>query len=160
MAVELTISWIGRSAADFSRVFKVAANVNDFKPALKQIAQEVIAPSTTENFGAGGRPSWVPLAPFTIAKKGHSKILIDSGALQQAATDPSQYTVSREALWAWPSGVDYWKFHQTGDGVPKRVIMMMQAADRTAIMRIFADYMRTFLVFDPRKPGARLPVGG
>lgn len=157
--IELEISWVGRDAADFARVFKVAANINDFRPALKEIGQEVIAPSVAENFKAGGRPKWQPLAQSTIERKGHATILIDSGAMEQAATDASKYEITRAQLTAFPKGTPYWVYHQKGDGVPQRVIMMLQAGDRTKVMKIFSDYMRNFLVFDPRKPGARIPGG-
>ncbi len=166
MPVALDISWSGRSAADFSRVFAVAAQVDNFKPALQDIASEVIGPSIQKDFDVGGRPPWTPLAQSTIRKKSRqgaaspSKILVHSGALEKAASDHKKYTINRDTLRAWPFGNRYWGFHQVGDGVPQRVIMMLQAADRSDITRLFANYIRTFMVFDPRKAGGRQFTGG
>lgn len=165
MAISLDISWEGRSAADFSRVFAIAAAVDNFEPPLKEIGSDVIAPSVAKNFDAGGRPAWLPLAESTVQRKSRagvanpSKILVHSGAMEAAATDPSNYRVSASELKAAPFGVRYWGFHQAGDGVPKRIIMMLQASDRTQVMRIFSNYVRTFMNFNPRT-GGRVFTGG
>lgn len=165
--IELDISWAGRDAADFSRVFKVAAEIDNFAPALKKVATDVIAPSIKANFDAGGRPPWAPLSPVTIEKKAAlgyrypSKILVATGAMQEAATDPDNYRITSDELRAAPYGIEYWGFHQVGTPMmPQRIIMMLQATDRTAINRIMADYFRSFMVFDPRKPGGRQFTGG
>lgn len=166
MAIALEIGWAGRSAADFSRVFRTGASISDFKPALKEIGSEVITPSIRQNFNVGGRPPWLPLAAATVEKKSRqgaaspTKILVHTGALEQAAIDADRYKVSSTELKAAPFGIRYWGYHQTGDGVPQRVIMMLQAADRSKITRVFANYIRRFMVFDPRRPGGRQFVGG
>ena len=163
MAVEVSFSWIGRDPADFARVYRTAANIKNFKPVLKKIGAEVIAPSIAANFGAGGRPSWARLADSTKMKKAalgqSSKILVASGAMKRTAIDSSKYKVSRNSLTAKP-GPRYWKYHQTGTPkMPQRVIMMLQAKDRTAINKQFANYFRSFMVFDPSKPGGRQFIG-
>ncbi|KKN23769.1 hypothetical protein LCGC14_0901610 [marine sediment metagenome] len=166
MPIALDISWQGRSASDFSRVFAAAARVRSFKPVLKEIASEVIGPSIEKDFSVGGRPPWVPLAQSTVRKKSRqgaaspSKILVHSGAMAQAASDHRKYKINRDTLRAAPFKIRYWGYHQVGDGVPQRVIMMLQAADRSEITRIFANYIRTFMVFDPRKAGGRQFTGG
>ncbi len=166
MGVQLDISWEGRSAKDYSRFFVTAAAIDDFREPLEDVAQDVIAPSIAANFDAGGRPSWTPLAESTVAKKSSmgvsnpGKILFHTGALEEAATNPSNYQVSKSELVAAPFGVDYWIHHQTGtEHVPQRVIMKLQAQDRTAITRIMANWIRTHMIFDPRLPGARVPGG-
>ena len=163
MAVEVSLTWVGRDAADFARVYRVAANIRSFKPVLKEIGEKVVAPSIAENFKAGGRPKWAPLADSTKRKKASrgqsSRILVATGAMERTAKSPSRYKVSRNALSAAP-GPRYWKHHQTGTPqMPQRVIMMLQAQDRTAINRKFADYFRSFMTFDPGKPGARQFLG-
>lgn len=166
MPIALDISWPGRSASDFSRVFATAAAISNFQPVLKDIGSDVISPSIKKDFDTGGRPSWLPLADATIKKKSRqgaaspSKILVHSGALEKAASDASKYKVSSTELRAAPFGIRYWGYHQVGDGVPQRVIMMLQAADRSKITRLFANYIRQFMVFDPRKAGGRQFVGG
>lgn len=166
MAVTLEISWAGRSASDFARQFIVAANIKNFSAPLKKIGEEVVAPSITANFDSQGRPSWRPLAASTVERKSSagvsdpSRILVHTGALKEAATNASNYHVSKDELVAMPFGIDYWVYHQTGGGVPQRVIMMLQSQDRTKVTRIIADFVRTFMIFDPSKAGARVFTGG
>ncbi len=158
MAVSLHISWEGRSAADFSRVYAAAASIDTFRPVLAAIGTEVIAPSIAQNFAAGGRPRWAELSPDTIAAKNRrgythpSKVLVATEALVKAAANPAGYKVSKDELQAAPFGIDYWVYHQSGTtNMPQRVIMMLQAADRTAIFAMFAAYMRGFMDLGSRQ---------
>lgn len=166
MAIALDISWVGRDAKDYSRVFAVAASVDNFRPVLTNIASEVIGPSIAANFEQGGRPAWKPLAASTVEKKARqgardpNKILVHSGALEAAATNAAGYRITNESLEAAPFGIPYWGYHQTGSGVPKRVIMMLQAADRSKITRLMAMYIRTYMSFDPNLGGRAFTGGG
>ena len=160
MAVAVDISWVGRDASDFARLYRVGANIRNFKPVLKDIGDEIVGPSIAKNFLAGGRPTWAPLSPETTRTKrakGHSdRILVATGAMEQAASNSARYSVDRNSLEAWPRGIPYWEFHQTGtQRMPQRVIMLLQQADRTAINRLFANYFRTFMTFSPGKAGVR-----
>ena len=167
MAVAITIGWIGRSAADFARVFDVAASFDDFSPVLKDIGEQVVSPSVSENFETGGRPRWAPLAPSTIARKEAAgamepgRILVHTGRMREAATNADRYTVNKSMLKAYPKRGPYWVYHQKGGPrLPQRVIMMLQLADRTKINTMFANFVRTKMVFDPRVAGARQFTGG
>ncbi len=161
MGVSLQISWVGRDASDFARTFYVAAQIDNFRPLLNEIAEEVVSPSVSQNFKSGGRPSWPALAPSTLASKarrGHSsRILVATGALEAAASDISNYVITKDELRASPGAIPYWGFHQTGgDNLPQRTIMMLQAQDRTRINTLFAKFVRTFMVFNPNAPGGRV----
>lgn len=165
--VQLEIGWGGRSAADFARVFVTTAALSDFSEVLTEIGQEVIAPSVKTNFDQGGRPAWQPLAEATIAKKSSlgvsnpSKILFHTGALQAAASDSGKYVVTKDKLTAAPFGVPYWTFHQEGTPrMPQRVIMMLQANDRTKINKLFSDFIRSKMVFSGLGARPFIPVGG
>jgi phage gpG-like protein len=156
MAIEVNISWDGRSAKDYSRVFAVAATIDDFRPAFEEVASEVISPSIQHNFDSGGRPRWEPLSEDTLRRKNMmgyrdpSKILVATGAMEQAATNPTNYIITKDELRAAPFGIEYWGYHQMGTTrMPQRVIMMLQAADRTKITKILADYFRQYLLFTP-----------
>ncbi len=160
MPVQLTIGWEGRSAADFSRVYATAAAIDDFRPVLAEIASGVIGPSVAANFAAGGRPTWAPLAMSTLlakAARGQSgPVLVATKALIGAAVDVSNYKITSDELRAAPFGIDYWVYHQSGTTkMPQRVIMMLQAEDRTAIFTLFAIYIRSFMDM-----GARQFTGG
>ena len=166
MAVELVIGWAGRSAADFARQFQVASVITNFEPALKIIAHTVIGPSIIQNFESGGRPQWTPLAASTVEKKSRmgvsepSKILVHSGTMAKAASDSKSYKITKDKLVAAPFATRYWIYHQRGtDHVPQRVIMSLQAADRTKVNTIFAQYFRQFIEFNP-KLGGRVFTGG
>jgi hypothetical protein len=81
--------------------------------------------------------------------------------MQQEASKVGGYKITRSELRAAPFGTKYWQYHQTGTPrMPQRTIMMLQIADRTAITRIFANFMRGFITFDPRVAGARQFTGG
>ena len=167
MGVELTIDWIGRSAADYARIFHAAANVNDFKEPLTEIAREVISPSVASNFASGGRPTWAALSPVTVERKSAagvpnpSRVLVHSGMMMRRSDNYSEYKITRSELRAAPFATPYWKYHQTGTPrMPQRTIMMLQMADRAAITRIFANFLRGFITFDPRVAGARQFTGG
>ena len=158
--IELQIGWEGRSALDFSRVYATTAAIDDFRPVLAQIASGVIGPSVATNFVSGGRPGWNELAASTLAAKAvkgqSSRILVADGALERAAGNAANYKITKDELRAAPFGIDYWVYHQSGTPrMPQRVIMMLQAEDRTAIFALFAAYMRTFIDF-----GARQFTGG
>ncbi len=160
MATSLEISWAGRDASDFARTFFVAAQVDNFRPLLNDIASDVISPSVRQNFAAGGRPGWQALAPSTLASKasrGHSsRILVATGALEAAASDVSNYVITKDELRASPGAIPYWGFHQTGGGnLPQRTIMMLQEQDRTRINFLWAKFIRTFMVFNPNVVGGR-----
>jgi phage gpG-like protein len=167
MGVALTISWQGRSAHDFARVFHTTAGISDFSPVLKDIGREVVSPSVAQNFESEGRPAWAPLSPVTIARKQAagaprpSAILFHTGKMYEAATNHERYTVNRSMLKAYPKRGPYWIYHQKGGPrLPQRVIMMLQAEDRTKINNMFADFIRTHMVFNPRLAGARQFTGG
>lgn len=167
MAIELQIEWAGRSASDFARQFQVAAAIDNFEPALKLIAHTVVAPSVVKNFEAGGRPQWQPLAASTVEKKARmgvsdpSKILVHSGAMAKAAANAKSYKITKDKLVAAPFATRYWIYHQKGTGhVPQRVIMSLQAADRTKVNTIFAGYIRQFLNFNPATGGRAFTGGG
>ena len=166
MPIELQIEWAGRSASDFARQFQIAATVTNFKPALQIIAHTVVAPSVLKNFEAGGRPQWAPLVTTTVDKKSRmgvsdpSKVLVHSGAMRTAATNSKSYKITKDKLTAAPFATRYWIYHQKGTGhVPQRVIMNLQAADRTKVNTIFAGYIRQFIDFNPAT-GGRVFTGG
>lgn len=63
---------------------------------------------------------WQPLAPATIAKKGHSTILVDTGRLQASVVNPQHPDHVRELLdngLTFGTDVPYGIFHQ--DGTPR-----------------------------------------
>lgn len=90
---------------------------------LQALHTEAFAGQYDPNSGA----AWTPLSPLTVAAKGHSTILVESGRLRASLTGEVSGDSIRE-LVNEPSGrgftfgtrVPYAGFHQHGDGVPER----------------------------------------
>jgi phage gpG-like protein len=84
-----------------------------------------------------GRP-WAPLAPSTVARKGHDEILVDSGALRDSfiyGDSNNIWEVTNEFL-RFGSSVEYGGFHQSGtEHMPQRKVMDLTEADKVAIVK-------------------------
>lgn len=69
----------------------------------------------------GGDP-WPPLAPYTVRRKGHDTILVETGRLRSSLTrrgrDAIRETSHRGLIFG--TEVPYAYFHQDGEGVPQR----------------------------------------
>lgn len=90
-----------------------------------------------QNFSRGAG-DWPPLAESTIAAKGSEILLIDLGALRRAlspGSPGSTFNILRDSVQVGvgepvnhPGGdatiADIMLFHQTGDGVPERPILI------------------------------------
>lgn len=78
--------FVGAVFADLDNAFRDC----DYEPTLRQVLPE-LAQDHAGFFGqardSGGSP-WPPLSPVTVAAKGHSTILVDSGALRASLTQP------------------------------------------------------------------------
>lgn len=167
MAVEISIHWEGRSAKDFARSFKIAANIDDFRPVFDKIASRVIAPSLAAHFEAGGNiPKWKALADATVRRKAAAgvsnptKILVHTGALRKEATSEKLRQLTKGEMKLIPS-LSYYAFHQKGTKrLPQRVIMRLTGQDRTDINSAFADFLRTFVNFNPATGGRTFTGGG
>lgn len=167
MAIELVLFWEGAGADTYARRFRTAAAINDFSPALKDIAVIGIAPAIRRNFDVGGRPKWTPLQEETIKKKMHlgffspRKILVASAAMMESATDPAEYRITTHSIIAKP-GPSYWIHHQRGTpNMPQRVIMNLQVADQRKIGGIFDKFIADHLAkHGLRVKGQNTIVGG
>jgi len=62
-------------------------------------------------FATNGFGEWAPLHPATIARKGSSRILVDTGSLMAALTRPSSVRIDSDAATITAAGIDYAKFH-------------------------------------------------
>lgn len=129
-------------------------DIRSYREPLQRAVQEVMAPSIGENFEVGGRPSWDQLSEFTIAKKGHDTILVDSGALERIAQQLNVWTINRyEAYINDLPGAEYGFFHQsgftnarTGRDVPARQFLLIQPEDEEAIVELFEEWIQERLL--------------
>ncbi len=95
--------------------------MRDWAPAFRLIAEEVFEPLVRrqfETFGAAFGAPWQKLADSTIARKGSSMILSDTGHLEDSfRKGGSEHVedITGQTL-RWGSTVPYALFHQTGTG--------------------------------------------
>lgn len=119
----------------FDEIFDRAAHL---KPALDNVADEVVLPSNARNIAAA---AMIPLAPRTIRERialGYppGPPLVRSGALFFAAVERGApgniINATDDALEVGidPGVIPYAAVHQRGlKGIPRRVIMMLSASD-------------------------------
>ena len=125
----------------------LGAKFNDFSEPLRAALHEIIIPSVAENFARQGRPPWSPLAPSTVVSRGNKTgpILYRTGKLEGAATDPSNWTVTRDFLALTNlSSVSYAGYHQMGApraNIPARPFVEFQPEDVDAITELFGIWV-------------------
>ncbi len=118
--------------------------MGDFGKPLRRAVREVVIPSIDQNFAVEGRPAWPPLAASTVRKKGHDRVLHESGALRSRATSFGAWEFSDREGDAWVStlGLPYEWVHQAGYRfIPKREYMMIQAEDVDQIAEKFEEHV-------------------
>lgn len=127
------------------RLDRVQAGAVNARPLMRNIG-EIAHASVTYNFEVGGRPKWKSLAPATIKRKGHSRILIGrTGNLSRITVQPGATEVR---LGTNPAARDYASIHQYGGYagrnrsvfIPARPYMMLQREDHTEIKAAIKIY--------------------
>lgn len=83
-----------------------------FKPVLGAMEQEW--------FASNGQGTWPPLADSTVARKGHSTILVDTGDLKASITDPGRAMQIHGVEAEYGTDVEYAIYHQDGGYVAGR----------------------------------------
>ena len=151
-AVKLTISITDNATAPL-RAF--AVNVADLKPLMANLG-EIAHASVIENFEVGGRPKWLPLAPATIKKKGHTKPLIASGVLKNITRKVTENSV---LIGVPPAAKDYAAIQHFGGKagrghkvtIPARPYMLLQDED----LREIDDLVQTWPSRNEPSPSGR-----
>jgi phage gpG-like protein len=101
------------------RVDKLGLDISSFKVPLERSIKQVMIPSFRTNFAEGGRPSWEPLAPYTVKVRGSATpILVRTGRLVRAATSFDIWSVGDNSAIIRSLGQDAWygTIHQAGYG--------------------------------------------
>ena len=122
----------------------LAGRIDDPATALELAGVHMLR-SIQRNFDAIGRPErWAPNAPGTIARKGSSKPLVDTGWLMNSVrfhTTPTQLVLEADGPGA--------RIHQfggeTGRGhavtIPARPYMLFQDEDLVDIAGVYEDFL-------------------
>lgn len=126
----------------------LANDLGSFKEPLHRAIKEVLIPSFQQNFAAGGRPAWKPLADYTVEVRGSSKpILVRSGNLQRTMGHESIWTVTDDhaVIQKLPASVWYGVIHQAGSNktipIPARPFALIQPQDEEKIEQVFSDWI-------------------
>jgi phage gpG-like protein len=141
----------------FSGLFDLVSNMVErleqptFQREQWQSTVEVLEEMHRQYFVSATSPSgeaWAPLAPSTVARKGHAKILIDTQNLFQSLTDSGAGDAIREAdqefllfgtrrEWAWVhmSGID----RPDRPKLPARVHTGISEAGIGQVVEVVAD---------------------
>jgi phage gpG-like protein len=123
--------------------------LRNMRAPLERSAYDVLAPSIQQNFIAGGRPSWQPLAEATQLQREElgfdpDQPLIRTGALERATAQRSRWTITQtEArMGKLPSSVGYGYLHQSGtDFMPARPFGVIQDDDARDTEKVFGRWV-------------------
>jgi phage gpG-like protein len=122
-----------------------ADSFKSMREPLKRSIQKVLAPSFQKNFDVGGRPSWEPLDEDTLARKGNSSILVDTGLLRTVAGQLNLWTIDGIEGMAYIDDMpraEYGMFHQDGTSkMPQRQWAAIQEEDIADIYDVFGDWV-------------------
>lgn len=145
------IDWFPHPAIIASQFYSLAGDVNvkSLREPLKQSIQEVIAPAFRDNFLAGGRPAWVPLAEVTEEKKaakGYTEgPLIATGRLMRKASQLNAWTIDGQAGEARLDnlGDEYYGYvHQYGsEHIPQREWALLSPQEIDKVEEVFGRWL-------------------
>lgn len=132
-----------------NRFARLEAGADDLEEPTTS-AGEYMLGSIKQNFEAEGRPKWQGLSPSTLKNKKGSKILHESGALEDAATSPGALNVSADGFEIEPNSVygprqNFGYPGGTGRGrakTPARPFLLFQEEDSDAILTIFNRHFK------------------
>jgi phage gpG-like protein len=91
---------IGILARDMTTL---SGNISTFRKPLEKAITSVMIPSFRQNFNAGGRPTWVPMAEATMVIRqdqgfgGAGNLLVRSGDLRRVMAQKSIWSVTDES---------------------------------------------------------------
>lgn len=107
-----------------------------------QRSEKYVRAKTAQAFRYGGAESqWKPLSPKTIAKKGSSAVLIDTGRLRSDATNSGNSRVSTGRVLHMTVPTEYAGFHQYGIGVPQRKFFVVLPQEERQIALFIRAYL-------------------
>lgn len=128
-------------------VSRLARRLDDGRPALESLVDEILVFQTERFHGKGAR--WRKLSPATLRKharhgRGAQPLLL-TGALMRSLTErgaPGQFLEIRTNQLRFGTTIYYARFHKRGEGVPKRVPAGLTRAQRVELV----DRLRSVLL--------------
>lgn len=118
--------------------------MSDYREPMARI-EKYINQKTAQAFRYGGaEKQWKPLSPLTVAKKGSSAILIDTGRLRADATSPSS-RLQVGSILTMTVTVEYGTYHQHGIGVPQRKFFTVLPQEERQMALFVRAYIQKFV---------------
>ena len=123
-------------------LLRMADRVDDMSDAFEQVGDHLATAEQRQFASQGGYASggWKELAESTVARKGHDRILVDSGdlraSLEARSAGGDAIRVYEPSFLIFGSAVEYARFHQLGQGVPQRRPVELTEGDRREAVRI------------------------
>lgn len=148
--ISFDISWRPPITLMASQFDTMGTSVKSFKEPLTRSVKEVLIPSIKTNFASEGRPPWRPLSPLTIFKKGHDRILHETGKLARVGTQVNAWSIDGIGGEARLDGVQLpYAYYQQGGfwnvrtktWVGPREWALIQEEDADRIEEIFWEWI-------------------
>lgn len=122
---------------------------SDARRAMDDV-QDIFRRAEAERLASGGRGRWPKLAASTKDKKAQlgqdPRLLYVSGALWRSLTkehDPNQIADASPAAMRFGTKVHYARFHDRGEGVPKRKLIALTPAECTQVSALLSHFIAT-----------------
>lgn len=145
------------------RLSALAKGFSTFKVPLNESVRRVTIPSIIEQFEAGGKPPWEPLADSTIERRGRQgtlggepqDILIETGQLFGDAIKLARWNITTfsASFTNLPSRSAYGRFHQNGATewksnaeIPTRPFVVLLPEDVDRIQSIFTAWASGLII--------------
>lgn len=163
LELQLKTSWNYKGQRGSETFFHTAIGnfmtaMRDWAPAFRVMAEEVLQPSVMRQFDSEGHGTWAQLAPSTIARKGHSIILFETGELKgsfrRGGTGHVE-DIDRQSM-RWGTRIPHALFHQTGTGasfqssvrrpgrgLPMRKMIDLSGAEKRTMRSIMVQRLAT-----------------
>lgn len=127
---------------------EVGLRAADVRPALRQV-QELIFFGEAKQFASQGSffgSRWQPLAESTVAQKGSSQILVDTGELRDSLTRPTRKSRITRTQLSVKSSLWYAHFAKGTSHQPARQIVAMPAVEVREALQLILRYLVRGLV--------------
>lgn len=162
LEVDFKLNWNYKGRRGNETLFHTAigslqTSMRDWAPGFRAMRDEVLEPGVREQFDTEGEGSWAPLAPSTVARKGHGMILVDTNEMKSSFFGGPSHVedIGRQSM-KWGSAVRRALFHQTGTlsgfqrtvkgagrGIPMRKILVLDDKKRRALRSILVQRLAT-----------------
>lgn len=150
MPTRIRFTFYGEAQVD--RTFELVSDrASDATPVWNVLADRFVEDEQRQfaSEGAYGSGRWAPLsAPYAAWKARHFPgrgILVRTGALRDSLTGSGDGSIRAitQSTMAVGSAVDYGRFHQRGDGVPRRRPVELPESERRAWVKAIHRFIVT-----------------